>query len=130
MGQQKKLLLSEMREAQRDYMSSIDVPSAYQTSLADKIGKTIEKKAAMSIIIIAVLIGIVTFTNGLMGFLIIRSITGPVGKATNLAGNMAKGGFTDTIKADQHDGQIAQRHGRPTDRHDSRNHKGSKPYDQ
>ncbi len=101
--QAKKLLLSEVREIQRQYMDAINEMIAFQTELAKHDGKDAEIEARAAVRLISILLIAALALSVLMAFFIVRSITGPVGKASALAETMAKGDFTTKLDINQKD---------------------------
>jgi len=103
LDQAKKLLLSDVRETQRGYLEAINELIAFQTDLAKQAGHEAENVAQSSTRLISILLLAALALSVLMAFFIVRSITGPVGKASALAETMAKGDFTTKLDINQKD---------------------------
>jgi len=99
----KKMLLTTLREVQRNYFSSIEKLIAFQTEQAKATAKEAEDGAGRSVILIVVLLLGAVGVSLVSGFLLIRSITGPVNKTVKLAETMAKGDLTVQLEVDQQD---------------------------
>ncbi len=101
--QARKLLLSDVRETQRGYLEAINQLIAFQTELANHDGVETENEARTAVRLISILLVTALAVSVLMAFFIVRSITGPVAKASALAETMAKGDFTAKLDIDQKD---------------------------
>jgi methyl-accepting chemotaxis protein len=110
MEQAKKVLLTELRESQGNYLKVLDDLVEFQEKLAEDNGKEAADEAAIATKLISALLCIALALSVLMAFFIVRSITGPVAKAAALAETMAKGDFTATLAITQKDeiGQMAR----------------------
>lgn len=101
--QAKKMLLTSVREVQRNYFSEVEKLISFQTDMANMTAKETEEKASRSVtFIIILLIGAIVI-SAVSGILIIRSITGPVNKTVKLAEAMANGDLTAKLEIDQKD---------------------------
>ncbi len=99
----KKMLLGNLREVQRNYFSSIEKLIAFQTEMANGAAREAEDKAGRSVILVISLLLGATGLSGVSGFLLIRSITGPVNRTVKLAEAMAKGDLTMQLAVDRQD---------------------------
>ncbi|MBM9536087.1 methyl-accepting chemotaxis protein [Desulfobulbus alkaliphilus] len=97
------LLLSEIREVQGAYINGINELIEYQTYLANRDGQQAGQDASRATTVIGILLLVALVLSIGLAFLIIRSITGPVGKASVLAETMAKGDFTAKLDINQKD---------------------------
>ena len=101
--QAKKMLLTSVREVQRNYFSSIEKLIAFQTELANGTANEAEEKAGRSVVLtVALLLGAIG-VSCVSGFLLIRSITSPVNKTMQLAETMARGDLTVQLEVDRQD---------------------------
>ncbi len=99
----KKMLLNEVRTAQANYMASVEEFITLQTKQAEESGKHAANASSTATKVISALLAVaLTFSIGL-AFVIIRSITTPVGKASVLAEAMAAGDFTTKLDINQKD---------------------------
>ena len=103
LDQAKKLLFTDLRKAQADYIKEVNDLITQQTEMAKKAGEAAAAEADSSKIFIGALLGISLFLSIFLAFVIIRSITTPVSKASALAETMAKGDFTTKIDIKQKD---------------------------
>ncbi len=101
--QARKSLFTDLRKAQADYIKEVNDLIVFQTEMAKKAGEAAATEADNSRILIGILLGISLVASIIMAFVIIRSITTPVGKASTLAETMAKGDFTTKIDIKQKD---------------------------
>mgnify|MGYP000929373833 CR=1 FL=1 len=101
--QAKKMLLTEIRQVQRSYMESLEELIALQNDSAKELGNAAGASATAAATIITVLLGTALALSIALAFVIIRSITTPVGKASALAERMAKGDFTTKLDINQQD---------------------------
>jgi methyl-accepting chemotaxis protein len=101
--QARSLLLGEIRQVQRDYMQFVNEMIVFQTDLAKEAGGEAAEAAGSATTLIGGLLMTALALSVLLAFLIIRSITGPVSKASALAVTMAKGDFTSKLDIDQKD---------------------------
>jgi len=101
--QAKKMLLTEIRQVQRSYMESLEELIALQNDSAKELGNAAGDSASAAATIITVLLGTALALSILLSFVIIRSITTPVGKASALAERMAEGDFTTKLDINQQD---------------------------
>jgi methyl-accepting chemotaxis protein len=104
------LLLGEYRQIQGAYLKITEELIASQTELATQSGEMAAGMAAAAVRLISLLLGAALLLSILLAFVIVRSITGPVRRASVLAETMAKGDFTVKLDLDQRDeiGQMAQ----------------------
>ena len=101
--QAKKMLLSEIQQAQKSYIEAFSDLITLQEEAAKEAGKEARLTAGKTVTFIATLLG-VTLTLGIvLAIVIIRSITTPVGRASALAETMAKGDFTTKLDINQND---------------------------
>ena len=99
----KKMLLTTLRDVQRNYFSSIEKLVAFQSDLAKTTAKEAADKASRSVVLIVVLLLGAIAISFVSGILLVRSITGPVNKTVQLAETMAKGDLTVQIEVNQKD---------------------------
>ena len=99
----KNLLLSEIRQVQGTYMDAINELVVYQSYLANNDGQQAGRDAARATTTIGIILVVALVLSIGLAILIIRSITGPVGKASVLAETMAKGDFTTKLDINQKD---------------------------
>ena len=99
----KKVLLTEVRETQRNYLNGLTEIVVFQTDLAKEAGQQAENNASTATRLITVLLAAALALSVILAFFIVRSITGPVRKASALADTMAKGDFTATLDIQQKD---------------------------
>ncbi len=99
----KKMLLTEVRETQRNYLTSIEELIEFQNNMAKEAGKAAASAAGAAVRLISILLVVALALSVAMAFFMVRSITGPVAKAAKLAETMAKGDFTSTLDIDQQD---------------------------
>jgi methyl-accepting chemotaxis protein len=104
------LLLGEYRQIQATYLHIVEELIASQTGLAAEAGEMAAGMAAAAIRLISMLLVAALVLSIILAVLIVRSITGPVRKASTLAEIMAKGDFTTKLDLDQRDeiGMMAQ----------------------
>jgi methyl-accepting chemotaxis protein len=101
--QAKKVLLSEIRAAQKSYMENLEELIQFQEEAAKQAGKEAGESATRATSLIAVLLGVALVLGVVLAIIIIRSITAPVAKASSLAETMAKGDFTAKLDIEQQD---------------------------
>jgi len=99
----KKMLLTEVRESQRNYLNALEEIIEFQGAIAKEAGKQAASSAGTATTLIYILLAIALALSVVFALLIIRSITGPVGKAAALAETMAKGDFTAKLDIQQTD---------------------------
>ncbi len=99
----KKMLLTEVRETQRNYLNGLTEIVVFQTDLAKAAGKEAEETASAATRLITVLLSAALTLSVILAFFIVRSITGPVRNASALADTMSKGDFTATLDIQQKD---------------------------
>ncbi len=99
----KKLLLTEVRESQRNYLTAIEEIIDFQGTMAKEAGKKAASSAGTAATLIYSLLAIALALSVVLSLFIVRSITGPVGKAAALAETMAKGDFTAKLDIKQND---------------------------
>jgi methyl-accepting chemotaxis protein len=106
----KMLLLGDYRQIQSTYLKIAEELIASQTDLAMQSGEKAADMAAAAVRLISLLLTAALVLSIILALLIVRSITGPVRKASALAETMAKGDFTAKLDLQQHDeiGQMAQ----------------------
>ena len=105
----KMLLLSDIREVQRNYLKSLEDLINFQTEMANKAGNAAADDAKAAMRLITILLITAVALSVVLAVLIVRSITRPVGMASALADTMAKGDFTSKLELNQKDevGQMA-----------------------
>ncbi len=101
--QAKKMLLNEIRGAQKKYLDGVEELINLLDKLSKDAGKEAGDAASTATTLIAVLLGTALVLSIILAIVIIRSITTPVGKAAALAEIMAKGDFTSKLDINQKD---------------------------
>jgi len=101
--QAKRMLLTEVRDVQRTYLEGLENLIGFQMGLAKETGKEAADTAGTATRLIGALLVAALALSILLAFLLIRSITGPVGQAAALAETMAKGNFTTKLAINQKD---------------------------
>jgi len=99
----KKMLLSEIREAQKNYITAVDTFIAFQIMQANEGGKKTVEYTKTANTLIGTLMVVALILSSVVIILIVRSITTPVNKVSALAVNMARGDFTTKIDIKQKD---------------------------
>lgn len=99
----KKMLLSEIREAQKNYIAAVDKFIAFQILQANEGGKKTVEYTRTANTLIGTLMVVALILSSVVIILIVRSITTPVNKVSALAVNMARGDFTTKIDIKQKD---------------------------
>lgn len=99
----RKMMFGEMRQAQNTYLKGLDELVAVMEEVAKAAGDAADRAANTATMIISVILGASLVLSILMAFFTVRSITGPVHKASALAEIMAKGDFTQKLDIDQKD---------------------------
>jgi len=99
----KKMLLSEIREAQKNYITAVDKFVAFQIMQANEGGKKTVEYTKTANTLIGTLMVVALILSSVVIILIVRSITTPVNKVSVLAVNMARGDFTTKIDIKQKD---------------------------
>ena len=101
--QAKKLLLTDVRESQGNYLKGINEIITFQTALAKEAGKKADSAAGTTTTVIFILLSVSLGLSVIFAILIVRSITIPVSKAVILIETMAKGDLTATLDINQKD---------------------------
>lgn len=101
--QAKKILLSELGDTQKNYTEAVDELALLLGVLAKEAGKKAGDSARIATTLIVTLLIIALVLSIILSIVIIRSITNPVGKASDMAKIMAKGDFTAKLDIDQKD---------------------------
>jgi len=99
----KKILLNEVRISQASYMAAVKEFITLQTKQAEESGKHAANASSTATWIISVLLAIALTLSIILAFVIIRSITTPVGMTSALAEAMAGGDFTAKLDINQRD---------------------------
>ncbi len=96
-------LLSDVRPLQDAYIATVSDMIAYQTASMEETGKQADAgvKSAITQIIVLAIIAVLAGVS--VGFVITRSITGPLQKAVKVADAVAKGDLTSHIEAHSND---------------------------
>jgi methyl-accepting chemotaxis protein len=97
------LLLGDYRQIQSTYFKTLEELIAFQTELAKQAGQDAENHAREAMRLIVILLIAALALGVTLAFFIVRSITGPVGKASAMAATMAKGDFTAKLDINQKD---------------------------
>jgi len=101
--QAKKSLFTDLRKAQTDYIKEVNDLIVQQTDQAKKSGEAAAFEAGKSNLVIGTLLGLALVLSIVLAFLIIRSITGPVGRSVAMVEAMAEGDFTAKLDILQKD---------------------------
>lgn len=101
--QAKTLLLGDYRQIQATYLNIAEDLIRLQTELAQDAGKRAAGMATLATRITATILLSALVLSVLLAFFIVRSITGPVHRASALAETMAKGDFTVKLHLRQQD---------------------------
>jgi len=99
----KMLLLGDYRQIQATYLQTAEELIALQMDTAKASGKEAEEQARTATRLITLLLFVALTLSLTLAFFIVRSITGPVRRASTLAATMAKGDFTTKLDLDQKD---------------------------
>jgi len=102
------LITGDLRAAQAIYLGAIDELVRYQTELVNEAGRNSEATVASSQTLLLGLTGAAVLLAMLMGWLITRSITRPVGEAVKIADKIATGDLSMKIDTSRRDevGQV------------------------
>ncbi|MBB5213439.1 methyl-accepting chemotaxis protein [Parapusillimonas granuli] len=102
------LIAGDLRTAQTAYFQAVDGLVHFQTELMNEAGLTSEATVASSQTLLLTLTGVAAMLALLMGWLITRSITRPVGEAVKIADGIAAGDFSIKIDTSRRDevGQV------------------------
>jgi methyl-accepting chemotaxis protein len=92
--QAKKMLLSEVRDAQSTYIATIQETCTYVEEVAKKEGEQAERAANAATRTVAVLMGIALVLSAGLAFVITRGITVPIQACTGFMQMMAQNDFT------------------------------------
>jgi len=96
-------LFEVLRPAQLAYMKAIDEAVAYQTEGAKTASEAAQAMVHNFIITIAVTVLIAVLVAGIVSLWIIRSITGPINSAVELARAVTAGDLTSTVEVKSND---------------------------
>jgi methyl-accepting chemotaxis protein len=99
----KDMLITSMREIQNKYFAACEQLISFQTERSKEAAQEAGLRADRSEILILVLLVLAFGLTTVLGFLITRSITGPVNKTVGLAKSMANGDLTVKLEVDQKD---------------------------
>lgn len=91
------MLLGPMTRVQADYVGAINDVISYNTQLVDSDGQIASKNASDANRLLAVLALVASVLAIILGFVITRSITGPVKEALQVADKIAEGDFNVKI---------------------------------
>ncbi|WP_088279348.1 methyl-accepting chemotaxis protein [Ideonella sp. A 288] len=97
------LLQGGLRTAQNAYLKATSDLVDFQTELVAKTGKDADEMANAAERLVIILATVAAVLAAVMGFLITRSITGPVNQVVVAAGKMSKGDFKFELKSDARD---------------------------
>ncbi len=97
------LIAGDLRKTQTDYTQSVNTLVDYQTELMDKSGKDAEIMADGAERLMSIIAVVAALLTIVVGWLITRSITRPVGEALAVADNMAEGDFSAKIDTSARD---------------------------
>jgi len=98
-----KYLLKELRAPQNAFFEAIDAMADFQESLMNKSGRQAEADGAFAVRTTLALSAVAAVVAVLIGWLITRSITGPVNHAVALAQTVAAGDLSSRIEVDSKD---------------------------
>ena len=99
----KKMLLTEVRESQKNYMGAVDEFVAHQKESAKKVATSAAGAAGTAKTVLGVMAVAALFIAVFLAIMIVRSIVIPVSKAALLAETMARGDFSTKLDIDQQD---------------------------
>ena len=99
----KKMLLTELRESQKNHLGAVDEFIAHQKESSKKVARSAASDASSAKTVLIVSIVVASLVGFLLSHLIINSIVGPVNKAVSLAEVMAEGDFSTKLDIDQQD---------------------------
>ncbi|NLC36627.1 MAG: HAMP domain-containing protein [Alcaligenaceae bacterium] len=102
------LLTGDLRATQTAYLEAVDSVVQYQTDLMNQAGERSEAMVASSQTLLLALTGTAVLLAILLGWIITRSITRPVGEAVQIANKIAAGDFNMKIDTSARDevGQV------------------------
>ncbi len=101
--QARQLLLTDIRASQRTYLEAVSELIAYQTELANAVGRTAAAQATKALVIISVLLAIALLVGIALGLLITRSITRPINACVDAANKIATGNMAVQLDATSKD---------------------------
>ena len=99
----KMLLMGDYRIIQATYFTALEDLITFQSDQAKEAGKQAKSNAGTAATLIYIILAIALALSVVFALFIVRSITGPVGKASALAEAMAGGDLTAKIDLDQKD---------------------------
>jgi methyl-accepting chemotaxis protein len=97
------LLQGELRRTQNDYTSAVNDLIGYQGKEMQDAGKNAESASQTDETLLVAISAIAALLTVFFGFVISRSITGPVGAASAAAGKMALGDFSFELESRSRD---------------------------
>ncbi|HJW04659.1 MAG TPA: MCP four helix bundle domain-containing protein, partial [Azospira sp.] len=101
-------MLTELRRLQTAYIDATSELINYQTELVQQNGKNTEELVAATKSLLIALAAIATAIAAILGFVVTRSITKPLGEVMDAATQMAKGGFGFELKSTQAKDEIGE----------------------
>lgn len=103
MDEAKKMLFAEVRESQANYFKHTEALIEYKSNESRAEARHMADEADRDAKVISGILVLSVVVSALMAFFTVRSITGPVRKASELAETMARGDFTSKLDVDQKD---------------------------
>ena len=97
------LLQGDLRKAQTDYIDGVNALVDHQTELTYKAGKDANDLVIATERLIIILGSVAALLSALLGWIITRSVTGPVNEALNAVNRLAEGDLTVRIDATSKD---------------------------
>ena len=97
------MLLTNVREVQKAYFSACEKLIEYQTNLSKETAKDAQEDSRKSQFLMITLLGLALILSAILSTVIVRSITGPIGRTVDLAASMATGDLTVKLEIDQKD---------------------------
>jgi methyl-accepting chemotaxis protein len=99
----RKLMFGDLREAQNTYLQSLDDLVDVMEEGVQEAALHADEQAGAAVAMILAILGASLALSVAMAFFLVRSITGPVHQASELAAAMAKGDFTTKLDIVQKD---------------------------
>ena len=99
----RKLMFADLREAQNTYLQSLDDLVRVMEGGAQEAAVRADEHASAAVAMILAILGVSLALSVAMAFFLVRSITVPVHKTSELAAAMANGDFTTKLDVAQND---------------------------
>ncbi len=99
----RKLMFADLREAQNTYLQSLDDLVRVMEGGAQEAAVRADEQASAAVAMILAILGVSLALSVAMAFFLVRSITVPVHKTSELAAAMANGDFTTKLDVAQND---------------------------